>query len=47
MRLPCRELEVSELHSSKEKLNYVLKIVGDQLFKDLVTNEIFSKQVLS
>ena len=35
MRLPCVELEVSQLCWSEEKLNHVLKIDGDKLFKDL------------
>ena len=45
MRFPCVELEVSCW--SEEKLNLVLKIDGDKLFKDLLTNEIFSRQILS
>ena len=40
MRLPCVEL-------GQEKLNHVLKIDGDKLFKDLLTNKIFSRQILS
>ena len=47
MRLPCVELEVSYLCWSEEKLNHVLKIDGDKLFKDLLTNKIFSRQILS
>ena len=39
MRLPYVELE--------DKLNHVLKIAGDKLFKDLKTNNIISKQILS
>ena len=31
---------------SEEKLNHVLKIDGDKLFKDLLTNKIFSRQIL-
>ena len=42
MRLPCVEHEVTE-----EKLNHVLKIDSDKLFEDLLTNKIFSKQILS
>ena len=45
MRLPCVELEVSS--RSEEKLNHVLRTNGNKLFKDLLTNKIFSKQVLS
>ena len=47
MRLSCVELEVSQLCWSEEKLNQVLKIDGDKLFKDLLTNKIFSRQILS
>ena len=47
MRLPCIELEVSWLCWSEEKLNHVLKIDGDKLFKDLLPNKIFSRQILS
>ena len=43
----CVEIEVSYLCWSDEKLNYVLKIDSDKLFKDLLTNKIFSEQVLS
>ena len=43
MRLPYVELEVSYLCWSEEKLNHVLKIDGDKLFKDLLTNKIFSR----
>ena len=32
---------------SEEKLNHVLKTDGDKLFKDLLTNKIFSRQILS
>ena len=46
MGLPCVELEVSQLCWSEEKLNHVLKTDSDKLFKDLLTNEIFSKQIL-
>ena len=31
---------------SEEKLNHALKIDGDKLFKDLLTNKIFSRQIL-
>ena len=31
----------------EEKLNDVIKTDGDKLFKDLPTNKIFSKQILS
>ena len=44
----CRvELEVSQLCWSEEKLNHVLKIDGDKLFKYLLTNKVFSRQILS
>ena len=39
------ELEVSWLCWSEK--NQVLETDGDNLFKDFLTNEIFSKQVLS
>ena len=41
MGLPCVELEVSWLCWYEEKLKYVLKINGDKLFKDLLTNKYF------
>ena len=44
MKLPCVELEIC---LSEEKLNDVLKTDGDKLFKDLLTNEIFCKQIFS
>ena len=47
MRLPCVDLEVSQLCWFEENLNHVLKIDGDESFKDLLTNEIFSRQILS
>ena len=47
MRLPCVELEVSQLYWSEEKLNHLLKTDGDKLFKDLLTNKIFGKQILT
>ena len=47
MKFPCVELEVSQLCWSEEKLNHVLKIDGDKLFKDLLANKIFSRQILS
>ena len=47
MRLPCVGLEVSQLCWSEEKLNHVLKIDGDKLFKNLLTNRIFSRHILS
>ena len=47
MWLPCVELEVSWISWSEEKLNHVLKTDSDKLFKDLQTNKIFSKQILS
>ena len=47
MRLPCVELEVSQLCWYEEKLNHVLKTDGDKSFKDLLTNKIFSQQILS
>ena len=40
MGLPCVEFEVS----SEKQLNRVLKTDGNKLFKDLLTNKIFSKQ---
>ena len=47
MRLPCVEPEISYLCWSEEKLNQVLKTDGDKLFKDFLTNKVFSKQILS
>ena len=47
MRLACVELEISQLCWSEEKLNHELKANCDKLLKDLLTNKIFSKQVLS
>ena len=47
MRLACVELEVSYLCLSEEKLNHVLKIDVDKLFKDLLINKKFSRQILS
>ena len=47
MRLPCVGLEVSHLYWSEEKLDHVSKTDGDKLFKDLLINKIFSKQILS
>ena len=47
MRFPWVELEVSSLSWSEEKLNHVLKTDGDKLFKVLLINKIFSKQILS
>ena len=47
MKLPCVGREVSQLCWSEEKLNHVLKIDGDKLFKGLLTNRIFSRQILS
>ena len=46
MRLPCVELE-AKLCWSEEKLIHVSKSYGDDLFEDLLTNKIFSKQILS
>ena len=40
MGLPCVEFEVS----SEKQLNRVLKTDDNKLFKDLLTNKIFSKQ---
>ena len=45
MRLPYVALEVSCW--SEETLNHVLKIDGDKLYKDFLTNKIFSRQILS
>ena len=45
--VPCVELEVSQLCWSEEKVNHVLNIDGDKLFKYLLTNKVFSRQVLS
>ena len=45
MRLPWVELEISCW--SEEELNHALKTEGDKLFKVLVINKIFSKQILS
>ena len=47
MRLPWVELKVSWLCWSEEKLNHVLKTDGDKVFKDLLINKIFPKQILS
>ena len=47
MGLPCIELDVSYLSWSEEKLNHVLEADGNKLFKDLLTNKIFFKQILS
>ena len=47
MRLLCVELEVTYLCWSEEKLNHLLKIEGDKLFKGLLTNKVFSNQILS
>ena len=47
MNLPCVELAFSYSCWSEELLNHKLKADGDKLFKDLLTNEIFSKQILS
>ena len=43
MKFPCVELEVSYLSWFEKKLNHALKIDGDKLFKDLLTNKIFSR----
>ena len=48
MRLPFIELEVSKLYWPEEKIKYILlKTDGDELFQDLLANNIFSKQILS
>ena len=47
MRFSCVELEVSQLCWSEERLNHVLKIDGDKSFKEMLTNKIFSRQILS
>ena len=47
MRFPCVELEVLQLGWSEEKLNHLLRINGDKLFKDFLTDKIFSRQILS
>ena len=47
MRFPCLELDILQLCWSEEKLNHVLKVDGDKLFKDLLANIIFSRHVLS
>ena len=47
MKLPGVGPEVSQLCWYEEKLNHVLKIDGDKLFKDFLTNRIFSRQILS
>ena len=41
MKFPCVELEVSYLSWFEKKLNHALKIDGDKLFKDLLTNKMF------
>ena len=43
----CVELEVSQLCWSEERLNHLLKIDDDKLFKDLLANKIFYRQILS
>ena len=47
MRLPGVELEVSWQCSSKERINHILKSDGDKSFKNLRTNKILSKKILS
>ena len=47
MKLLCVGLDVSQLCWSEEKLNHVLKVHGNKLFKGLLTNKIFSRQILS
>ena len=47
MRLACIELEVSQLCCSEEKLNDVLKIDGDILFKQFADKQNISRQILS
>ena len=47
MRLPFVEVEVSLLCRSEDKLSHVLKTNGGKLFKDLLTNKLFSKQIFS
>ena len=41
MKFPCVELEVSYLSWFEKKLNHALKIDGDKLLKDLLTNKMF------
>ena len=45
--MPCVKLEVSLLCWFEEKLNHILKIDSDKLFKDLLTNKVFSRKILS
>lgn len=47
MNLACAELRFDRYVDMRKKINHVLKTHGHQLFKDLLENEIFSKQFLS
>ena len=38
---------IATVCSSEEKINHILKTGGDKLFKNLLTNKILSKQILS
>ena len=45
MRLPCEELEFSQFCWSEENPNQVLKTNEVKLFKDLLRNKVFPKQI--
>ena len=47
LSIPFTENDVSYLCVSKEKTNQLLKISGNWLFKDLLTNKQFSIEILS
>ena len=47
LSIPFSEHDVSYLCVSEEKTNQLLKISGNWLFKDLLTNKQFSIEILS
>ena len=47
MRLPCVDLDGPRIIRNEEKLSHILKIAGDKLLKDLLTNKIFFRKILS
>ena len=47
LSIPFSEHDVSYLCASEEKTNNLLKILGNWLFKDLLTNKQFSIEILS
>ena len=47
LSMPSAEHDVSYLCVSEEKTNQLLKISGNWLFKDLLTNKQFSIEILS